>query len=92
MEKKNNGLAIASLVCGIGSVVFAFLFTWIGLILGVLAIIFSVKARKNAVAGQTGMCTAGLVLGIIGTSLSAVFIACALCVIGTVTNAVNSLQ
>lgn len=92
MENKSNGLAIASLVCGIVAVVFSFLFTWIGLIAGVLAIIFSVMGRKKVEAGKTGMCTAGLVLGIIGAALSVVFIACALCIIGTVNDAINSIN
>jgi len=92
MENKTNGLAVASLVCGIVSVVFSFLFTRIGLIAGILAIIFSIMGRKKAEAGKTGMCTAGLVLGIVGTALSAVFIVCALCIIGTVNEAINSIN
>lgn len=92
MENKSNGLAIASLVCGIVSVVFTFIITWIGLVAGVLAIIFSVMGRKKVEAGKTGFCTAGLVLGIVGTALSVVFIACALCVIGAVNDAINSIN
>ena len=91
MENKTNGMAIASLVYGIISVVFTFIIGWVGLIAGILAIIFSVIGRKKAVQGKTGMCTAGLVLGIVGTSLCAIVIVCALCVVGTVSNAINSI-
>ena len=47
MEQKENGLAVAGLVLGIISIVFAFLFVWIGLIAGIVGIILSVKGRKN---------------------------------------------
>lgn len=92
MENKSNGMAIASLVCGIVSVVFAFIIWWIGLIAGVLAIIFAVIGRKKAEQGKTGLCTAGLVLGIVGTSLCAVMLVCVLCIAGTVSNAINSIN
>lgn len=82
MEQKENGLAVAGLVLGIISIVFAFLFVWIGLIAGIVGIILSVKGRKNPT--KKGLATAGMVLSIIGTSLSGVFVACALCVIGTI--------
>ncbi|MCM1370725.1 MAG: DUF4190 domain-containing protein [Clostridium sp.] len=87
--QENNSTAIAALVLGIVSVVFAFIFTWIGLIAGIVAIILAVKGMKNPV--KKGMATAGLVLGIIGTALSGIFIACALCIIGTASSAINSL-
>jgi hypothetical protein len=54
--KQTNGLAIASLVCGIA-----------GLCIGlaaIVAIITGVMGRKNPV--NRGMATAGLVLGIVG--------------------------
>jgi hypothetical protein len=74
-------MAIASLVCGIVSVVLAFCgpLAVAGVILGIIAIALSILARKNGQAG--GAATAGLVLGIIGTVLSAVlFIACVACI------------
>lgn len=79
-EKKSNGLAIASLVLGIVSIVFSFIGLSIplGLIVGIVGIILSVMARKK---NPCGMATAGLVLSIIGTILCALmFIACAACV------------
>lgn len=57
----SNGLAIASLVCGIvGLLIFAF-------ILGPLAIIFGGVGLSNANrgAGHRGMALAGVVLGIL---------------------------
>ena len=57
-----NGKAIASLVLGIVGMLF------FGIILGPLAIVFSVLAKKEidrTGQGGRGMATAGLVLGII---------------------------
>lgn len=75
--------AIASLVCGIASVALLW-FGWsliISLGLGIVAIILGAAARKELPVGQTGMATAGFILGIIGTVLGAVFcIACIACV------------
>ena len=88
-QQGSNPMAIAGLVLGIVSVVFAFIYTWIGLIAGVIAIVLSVKGRKIEV--KKGMATAGLVLGIIGTSISGIFIACALCVVGTISSAISSM-
>ena len=79
-ENKSNGLAIASLVLGIVSIVFSFIGLSIplGLIVGIVGIILGVMARKK---NPCGMATAGLVLSIIGTILCALmFIACAACV------------
>ncbi len=70
---QSNGLAIASLVCGIvGLIFFAF-------ILGPLAIIFGGVARSRARRGADhgGMAIAGLVLGILDIVLFAAIIAAA---------------
>jgi len=53
-----NGKAVGALVCGIVSL---FVF---GLILGIVAIVLGVQARKNP--NRRGMATAGMVLGVIG--------------------------
>lgn len=86
---QKNPMAIAGLVLGIVSVVFAFLYVWIGLVTGIVGIVLSVKGRK--IPSKKGMATAGLVLSIIGTSLSGILVACALCVIGTVGTAIASM-
>jgi type II secretory pathway component PulF len=74
-------MAIAALVCGIVSVVFAF-FGYgaiVGIIVGIVAIVLGILARKDP--QRKGMATAGLILGIIGTVLSGVLlIACVACV------------
>lgn len=85
-----NGLAVAGLVLGIVSLVFAFLYTWIGLIAGIVGIILSVKGRVSV--EKRGIATAGLVCSIIGTALSGIFIACALCVVGTAIDAINDMS
>lgn len=70
MEPNNSGsgLAIASLVCGIISII-ACCCWFLGLTLGILAIIFSVIYKKQG--GHSGMATAGLICGILGVILSA---------------------
>lgn len=86
---QKNSLAVAGLVLGIAAVVFAFLYVYIGLAAGIVGIVLSVKARK--VPAKKGMATAGLVLSIIGTALSGILVACALCVIGTIGTAIANL-
>jgi len=56
-----QGQSIASLVLGILSIVIPY----IGLILGIIAIVLSRRQRRM---GRSGMATAGLILGIIGTA------------------------
>lgn len=85
----SNGLAVASMVLGIVSIVFAFLFVWIGLIAGIVGIILAVMSRKNP--AKKGMGTAGLICSIIGVAISGLMIACALCVIGTISSAISDL-
>jgi hypothetical protein len=70
---RSNGLAIASLVCGIvGLLVFA-------IILGPLAVIFGGVglSRANSGAGHRGMAIAGIVLGIVDVLLFVVLIVAA---------------
>jgi len=88
-----NPMAIASLVLGIISCVFSFCGVWvalIGLVCGIVAIITAVKGRK--LQTKRGLATAGLVLGIIGTSLCGLLFACGLCALATVGSAVSSLS
>lgn len=91
MKQNSNadGLAIAGLVLGIVSVVFSFILTWIGLIAGIVGIILSVKGRHSE--SKKGLATAGLVLSIIGTSLSGIFVVCALCIVGTASGIASSM-
>ncbi|MEV5982888.1 DUF4190 domain-containing protein [Streptomyces sp. NPDC052114] len=62
---KTSGKSIASMVLGVVSLVIPF----IGIITGPLAIVFSLKGKKEALQcgeGRDGFATAGLVLGILG--------------------------
>ena len=87
--QSGKNMSIAALVCGIlgligGFIPIVYYFTFI---LSILGIVFGAKGKKQAVAASepTGMATAGLVLGIVGVSLSVLGIlcsACALCGLG----------
>jgi hypothetical protein len=71
-----NGLGTAALVCGIVGVVLCFTVV-LGIVLGVLALVFGLIGRGRAKRGEAtnrGHATAGVVLGIIGVVLSIVFI------------------
>ncbi|MBR6950333.1 MAG: DUF4190 domain-containing protein [Oscillospiraceae bacterium] len=74
-ESTNSTLSIVALVVGILSIVFAFVYVWVGLALGIAGVIISARARKQS---QTKMATAGFVCSIVGLVLSAVFVVCAL--------------
>ena len=66
-----KGMSVASLVLGILSV------SCFGLVTGILAIVFGVKARKlcdQGVYGGRGMATAGMVTGILGTVFGSLWI------------------
>ena len=69
--------AVGSMVCGIISIVVCWL-PFVGLILGIIALVLSGKARRAAAdePGRyaTGMATAGLVCGIIGTVLGGLYL------------------
>ena len=71
----SNGLATAALVCGIVGIVL-FWTVWVGLILGVLAIVFGAVGRSRAALGapNKSQATAGLWLGIAAVVVSILFI------------------
>ncbi len=72
---KRNGFGTAALVLGILSLVLCWV-PVVGLVIGVLAIVFAVLGRKRAgrrEADNGGMAIAGLVTGIIGLILSVIF-------------------
>lgn len=73
-----NGLAIASLVCGIAN------FVIIGGIGAILAVIFGHIAKRqirNTGQGGNGLATAGLILGYIGVAFAAIGIIIAIIVL-----------
>jgi hypothetical protein len=88
---KSNGLGIAALVLGILSIPAAF-FSFPGMILGLLAIIFGiiglrrVKARR---ADNKGMAIAGLVTGIVGFVLGTILLIVAIAFVSTAQDCIN---
>lgn len=106
MQKSGKGLATAGLVLGLVSLVAAVLaiffpakMGWlciIGLILGIIAIVLSSKAKKACVAANepTGAATAGFVCGLLGLILGAiaciVWISCAICVASVINELDNA--
>ncbi|MCK5654285.1 MAG: DUF4190 domain-containing protein [Dehalococcoidia bacterium] len=79
MERQQaSGLAIASMVCGILSLVF-FWVPLFGFLLGIIAIIFGAVAirqiGREPNLGGRGMAIAGLVCGIVGVAGWVIFIA-----------------
>lgn len=81
-----NGMATAALVCGIVALVL-FWTVWLGLILGVLAVVFGALGRTKAAQGapNKAQATAGLWLGIAALVVSILFV-------GLVTSWVTSRQ
>lgn len=77
---QNNNMPVAALICGLLALVFWFIplryFSFINLLFSILAIVFGAKGRQTASPNQTGMATAGMVLGIIGVVLYLVSIVC----------------
>jgi RNA polymerase subunit RPABC4/transcription elongation factor Spt4 len=85
LSNYTKGFSIAGLVLGIVSAVGGFIpgLNYIAWLIGIVGIILSVIARKNArEANQpTSQATAGLVLSIVGTALAFIgLIACVACV------------
>ncbi len=69
MEKNKHGYAVASLVLGILSIVLGCCWQ-IGLVLGVVGLVLAAVAKAS---GNTeSICTAGLVLCIIGTAFGVI--------------------
>lgn len=87
---QKNSCATAGMVLGIVSVsailigLFAFggLFYTVALICGIVGIVLSAKGRKSPI--DSGQATAGLVLSIVGTSISGIGLACVACACATI--------
>jgi len=81
-------MAVASLVLGIISLIFALIipgFQFLAPIVGIIGIILGIIARKNLKAANqpSGMATAGMVMSIIGTVLGVImYLLCVACVGG----------
>ncbi|MFH8716645.1 DUF4190 domain-containing protein [Streptomyces zaomyceticus] len=75
-QSPSNGMGTTSMVLGIIAVA-GFCLYGLGVVLGVLALIFGIIGLKKAGRGEAtnrGMAIAGIVLGAIGTLVSAVFL------------------
>lgn len=68
----NQGMAIASMVCGILSICTCWCYGIVGLILAILALVFYGIHKKSNPGVKSGVATAGLVCGIVGLVLSIV--------------------
>ncbi|MDT9690950.1 DUF4190 domain-containing protein [Streptomyces sp. P9(2023)] len=76
-QPPSNGMGTASMVLGIIAVA-GFCMYGLGVVLGILALVFGIIGRKKVTRGEAnngGMATAGIVLGSIGILVSAVFLA-----------------
>ena len=86
--QNSKGKAIASLICGIVSVVLA----WFGygaiagLAAGIVAIVLGVGVRKLNDENKN-LAMEGLVTGIIGVVLSGILLVCVICAAGTLATA-----
>lgn len=87
---QKNSCATAGMVLGIVSVsaiiiglfVLGGLFYTVALICGIVGIVLSAKGRKSPI--DSGQATAGLVLSIVGTSISGIGLACVACACATI--------
>ncbi len=76
--QKKNGLATASMILGIISLAL-FWTVWLGLIVGVVAIILAIVAKNQikadpSMAGSAGQAKGGMIMGIVGVALAIVMI------------------
>jgi hypothetical protein len=76
-----NGKAVASMVLGILSIALCWLYGIVGLVLGILAIVFGVQGRRRP--DGHGMATAGLVTGILGVVFSTFWVIVFVAVLAT---------
>ena len=78
-ERGGGGMAIASMVLGIVSIIGCMLYGILSVTCGPLAIWLSVKAKRAVREGRAprsshGMATAGLVCGIVGTTIGGLYL------------------
>ena len=84
-----NVFAIASLVLGILSIILAYFYAPVGLVLGIIGIVLGAKARKEA---PSGIATGGFVCSIIGTVICGALLLCVICTVGLLGVAVSSMD
>lgn len=83
-QAKNNGkgMSVAALVLGILGIIGGFIpvVCYFTLVCAILGLIFGIIGRKKSVAADgkaSGLATAGMVLGIIGTGFAVLMVVCA---------------
>lgn len=69
-----QGASVASLVCGILSIVFCWCYGIVGLILGIVALVMYNGAKNQTGGMPNGMAKAGFICGLIGSILSALYL------------------
>lgn len=77
--KKNDTLAIVSLILGIAAIVLGCCVTYLAIVLGIAGIVCAVMSKKKQ---PSGMATAGMVCSIIGIVLAVIWIVGSLAIIG----------
>ena len=89
--RNSKGYSIASMVCGICSIVFCWCYGIPGLVLGIVALALAVKVKNDNGGVMDGMAKAGLVCGVIGAVLSALcLVYMILCVLGVFVTGLGS--
>jgi len=88
--KASNGMATASLILGIVSIVFSF-FWIIAVICGILAVVLGIvakgKIKADANLGGSGAATGGIVTGAVGIVLAIIIVAVAVMFVGAFVDA-----
>ncbi len=82
-SQNGKGFAIASMICGIASIVLC-CFTYFALILSIAAIVLGIVSKKKSSEGS-GMALAGIITGAVGALIALTFI-----IIGAVAGAAMS--
>ena len=94
--KTGKGASVTALILGILGIVGGWfpVVNYFTTICAILGLIFGVSGRKKSMAATgrpSGLATAGLVLGIIGTALGAIGLICTLACAGAVAGALGTL-
>ena len=89
MGEEKKTLTTVALVLGILALVFDFVYTLIGIILGIIGIVIAVQARKTE--GNSSMATGGLVCSIVAVALGGAMYLCAICAIGALFGVIDTL-
>lgn len=87
---KKNGMATAAMVLGIISIVLG-LFGWLGILVGIVAVILAVVAKNQikadpSMAGSAGQAKGGLIMGIIGIALGIIITILAIMAVNAMAN------